>query len=105
MSVIDNLRKLSSAEDFFSYLRVSYDPKVLRVARLHIMRRMGERMAGHVHDETSDEEAWARYRQHLAAAYDEFSQHAPLEQRVFKVLKDAVSPARLGLVQLKVPHG
>ena len=42
MSALEQLRKLSSAEDFFETLGVSYDPAVLRVARLHILRRMGE---------------------------------------------------------------
>ena len=42
MSALEQLRKLSSAEDFFDALGVSYDPTVLRVARLHILRRMGE---------------------------------------------------------------
>jgi nitrogenase-stabilizing/protective protein len=41
-SLLDRMRSLSAAEEFFDLLRVSYDPTVLRVARLHIMRRMGQ---------------------------------------------------------------
>ena len=42
MTILDDLRKLSSAEEFFDVLGVDYDPAVIRVARLHILRRMGE---------------------------------------------------------------
>ncbi|MGA9823343.1 MAG: nitrogenase-stabilizing/protective protein NifW, partial [Methylocystis sp.] len=36
MTILDDLRKLSSAEEFFDVLGVDYDPAVIRVARLHI---------------------------------------------------------------------
>ena len=42
MTILDELRQLSSAEEFFAVLGVEFDPAVLRVARLHILRRMGE---------------------------------------------------------------
>ena len=41
-SILDRLKRLSSAEDFFSALGVAYDEAVLRVARLHILKRMGQ---------------------------------------------------------------
>jgi nitrogenase-stabilizing/protective protein len=104
MSILDDLRKLSSAEDFFAYFKLDYDPVVLRVARLHIMRRMGEHIFARPPESSSDIEPWARYRKHLEEAYEEFARHTPLERRVFKVLKEAVSPIRLGLVQLKLPE-
>ena len=45
MSVLAELEKLSSAEDFFVYLKVDFDPALLRVARLHILKRMGKYLA------------------------------------------------------------
>src|ERR1035438_370710 len=44
MTVLEQLTKLSSAEDYFRFLGVSYDPAVLNVARLHILRRMGDNL-------------------------------------------------------------
>ena len=45
MSVLSDLEKLHAAEDFFSYLKVDFDPALLRVARLHILKRMGTYLA------------------------------------------------------------
>ncbi len=91
MSVLDDLRRLSTAEDFFTYLNVAYEKKVLDVARLHILRRMGEKLsresAGAPEDEAA---ARSLYRTHLEEAYADFVARSPLEERVFKVLKDAV---------------
>ncbi len=44
--IAKRLKSLSSAEDFFAALGVTYDEAVLRVARLHILKRMGEYLAG-----------------------------------------------------------
>ena len=45
MSALSDLEKPHAAEDFFSYLKVGYDPALVQVARLHIMRRMGKYLA------------------------------------------------------------
>ncbi len=94
MSIFDELRKLSSAEDFFETLGVDYDPAVVRVARLHILRRMGEYLARADVAAVSDEEARAACKGHLTKAYADFVASSPIEQRVFKVHKDAVKPAQ-----------
>jgi nitrogenase-stabilizing/protective protein len=93
MSVLHDLRELSSAEEFFDALGVSYDPLVVRVARLHILRRMGEYLARNSVDGASDAEAREACKTHLTRAYADFVASSPIEQRVFKVLKDAVKPA------------
>lgn len=92
MSIIDELSKLSSAEEFFGALGVEYDPAVVRVARLHILRRMGEYL---YHNKPEGDEAEVREacRKFLAQAYEDFVVSTPIEQRLFKVHKDAVKPA------------
>lgn len=100
MTVLDQLRTLSSAEDFFSFLGVPYDPAVLNVARLHILKRMGEYLRQNMLAEAEEETARALCRAHLERAYSDFAKSSPLEQRVFKVLKDAVAPPSAPLVQL-----
>lgn len=91
--VLSKLKSYSSGEDFFHGLGVTYDPAKLAVMRLHILKRMGEYLAGDDLDELPDRVVVARCRSYLERAYEDFIQSGPLEQRVFKVLKDAVAPA------------
>ena len=100
MTVLDDLRRLSAAEEFFDYLGVASDPAVVRVARLHILRRVGEYLRSEPLTGLDDEIVRERCRGHLQAAYEQFVHSSPLEQRVFKVLKDAVKPKRTAFVPL-----
>jgi nitrogenase-stabilizing/protective protein len=90
MSVLDDLRSLSAAEEFFRYLDVPYDAQVVNVARLHILRRMGEYLRAGAAASESDDAARARCRAHLQTAYEDFVKSSPLQERVFKVHKDAI---------------
>ena len=91
-SVLARLNQASSAEDFFTLLGVEYDPKVVSVARLHILRRMGQYLASENFDGVTDADVAERCKAVLARAYTDFVASSPLDERVFKVLKDAVAP-------------
>jgi nitrogenase-stabilizing/protective protein len=99
-NLLYRMRALSSAEDFFSMLQVPYDPTVLQVARLHILRRMGQYLSQEALATMSDDDAEAACRATLTRAYTDFVESSPLEQRVFKVLKDAVAPRNTAFVSL-----
>jgi len=90
--VLGALKKMSSAEDFFAGLGVSYDPSILSVARLHILKRMGQYVGGDDLDGLPDRVVVAPARSSLERAYQDFVASSPLKERVFKVLKDAVEP-------------
>jgi nitrogenase-stabilizing/protective protein len=91
-SILDRLKAASSAEDFFTLLGVAYDPRVVNVARLHILKKMGQYLASEDLDGVSDEVGIARCKAVLERAYEDFVRSSPLEHRVFKVLQDAVAP-------------
>jgi nitrogenase-stabilizing/protective protein len=95
MSILRQLAQLSSAEEFFDALAVPYDPAVVNVARLHILRRMGTylRADGEHIAALDDAAARAACRAHLSQAYDDFVRSSPIAERVFKVHQDAVKPA------------
>ena len=99
-SVIDQLKRAASAEEFFTTLGVDYDPQVVNVARLHILKRMGQYLASEDLDGLSNCAVKERCKAVLERAYADFVASTPLDQRVFKVLKDAVSPKRGAFVPL-----
>ena len=86
--VLARLKGLSAAEEFFAVLGVSYDPKVLNVSRLHIMKRVGQYLAEEDFSGLPDQVIAARVRAMLERAYEDFAASPPLVHRVFKVLKD-----------------
>lgn len=95
---VKELGRVSAAEEFFERLGVPFDPKVVQVKRLHILKRFQEYLnqsgaeAGIC--SRSEDETRALYRTALEQAYQDFVTGDPLTERVFKVLKDAVpSPA------------
>ena len=93
MSVLQELGQLSSAEEFFAALGVAYDAPVLHVARLHIMRRMGQYLRD---SELAGQDAVAireACRAHLERAYQDFVRSSPIAERVFKVHQDALKPS------------
>jgi nitrogenase-stabilizing/protective protein len=94
MGVLEQLNKASSAEDFFVLLGVGYDPKHLNVVRLHILRRMGQYLVSEDFAGQPDGVVAERCKAVLEQAYADFVTSSPLEQRVFKVLKDAVAPPK-----------
>ena len=99
MTVLEQIGKLSSAEDIFHFLDVRYDPAVLNVARLHILRRMGDNLRNAA-PEPDEAKARAFFRAHLERAYQDFVQSSPIKERLFKVHKDAMRSSAAPLVRL-----
>ncbi|WP_461623177.1 nitrogenase stabilizing/protective protein NifW [Bradyrhizobium sp. 25ACV] len=89
--ILDRLNKVSSAEEIFALLGVDYDPKIVNVARLHILKRMGQHLAKEQFAGATEAEIAARCKAMLEQAYADFVASSPIDQRVFKVLKDAVA--------------
>jgi nitrogenase-stabilizing/protective protein len=90
--ILTKLRAASSAEDFFTLLGVPYDEKVVNIARLHILRRMGQYLAKEDFEGVPESVVTERCKATLERAYADFLASSPIEERVFKVLKDAVAP-------------
>jgi nitrogenase-stabilizing/protective protein len=88
MSVLSDLEKLHAAEDFFQYLKVDYDPAVLRVSRLHILKRMGKYLAEKDFAGVGEPEIYESARETLSHAYADFVASRPIDERVFKVLQE-----------------
>ena len=92
MSILADLSRLSSAEEFFIALDVPFQQDVINVARLHILRRMGQYLGSTDFDGLSDAEARVACRAQLGRAYQDFLHSSPIAERVFKVHQDALKP-------------
>jgi hypothetical protein len=86
--ILDKLNSLGAAEEFFEALGLAYDPKIVSVSRLHILKRMGQHIASLGEASGDDAEILQTCRAALQAAYAEFETKSPIETRLFKVLKD-----------------
>jgi nitrogenase-stabilizing/protective protein len=72
--LLRELADLSSAEDFFAYFDLTFDPKVMAVSRLHILKRFHDNIS-RVDGLESPDDPTIRdvYRRQLADAYSEFA--------------------------------
>ncbi|WP_050383122.1 nitrogenase stabilizing/protective protein NifW [Bradyrhizobium pachyrhizi] len=89
--ILDRLSKASSAEEFFLLLDVEYDPRIVNVARLHILKRMGQYFAKEQFAGAAEPDIRARCKAMLEQAYADFVASSPIDERVFKALKDAAT--------------
>ncbi len=87
---LTEFNQLTHAEEYFEFLALPYDPKVVQVNRLHILRKFSQSKAV-IDSQTTDPEQQLRlYREALAAAYAVFLTSTAYEQKLFKVFQ---SPA------------
>ena len=96
------LGALSCAEEFFDFLKVDYEPPVLHVNRLHILKRFNQYLRSTKPDVTGlDGEAqYAACRELLRRAYEDFVRSTPAREKVFKVFQDAEG-SHIGLERLR----
>jgi nitrogenase-stabilizing/protective protein len=87
-SLLDEMQKLSSAEEFLGYFGLDYDPKVVSVSRLHILKRFNQYLGreGGVAG-LAPAVARAKCRELLTRAYADFVHSSGVEEKVFKVFK------------------
>jgi len=88
---LTSMNKLSSAEEFLDALKVGYDPQVVRVNRLHILKRFHDYLgqAGQPDEASGDAAMAAAYAEALAHAYNDFVVSTPHAEKVFKVFHQA----------------
>jgi nitrogenase-stabilizing/protective protein len=83
------LRQLSAAEEFFEFFALPFEPRVVQVYRLHILRHFAQELERI--DRTSpglaEPERLALYREALRRAHDVFVHSTAQEQRLFKVFQ------------------
>ena len=95
------LQALSSAEDFLRFFGVAHDEQVVRVNRLHILKRFHQYLAREALPADDEVATFRRYRELLAQAYADFVVSTPAREKVFKVFHDAEGVAAVPLASLR----
>lgn len=90
--LIDQLTKLSSAEEFLDYFAIPYEEAVVHVNRLHILKRFYQYLRKESGlDALAEDAMYRRYRALLVTAYEDFVHSSATREKVFKVFQDAES--------------
>lgn len=77
------------AEDYFRLLGVDFDPAVLAVNRLHILRAFGQELARLTDtDGSPTEDPDTAVREALRRSYAAFTSATALDHRLFRVLRE-----------------
>ena len=89
-ALIDEMKRLESAEDFLHYFAVPYDAAVVNINRLHILKRFYQYLTkqGGI-ENLPPASAYSTCRELLAKSYTDFLNSSGIEQKVFKVFQNA----------------
>lgn len=87
--IMQEMGRLSSAEEFLDFFGVEYEQCVVNVHRLHILKRFRQYLACHVSGGNVEKEIKAEYRALLERAYADFVRSNARTEKVFKVFQDA----------------
>jgi len=80
-----DLDELSSAEEFFDYFGIEYQPAVVHVNRLHILQRFHDYLDEVCDMPDGDNERFRMYADLLKGAYEDFVKSDAVTEKVFKV--------------------
>ena len=84
------LKRIVDTEDYFRFFGVEFDPKVVSVNRLHILRKFGELREEIEREwprEASPEAKREAYGKALERAYETFLTRTAQEEALFKVFR------------------
>ena len=101
-SLVQQLKALSSAEDFLHFFGVAFDMPVVQVNRLHILKRFYQYL--HRAEGLADLDEiglFSRYRELLTQAYSDFVRSTPAQEKVFKVFQDATGRQTVAVSKLR----
>jgi nitrogenase-stabilizing/protective protein len=85
-----NFNTLSKAEEYLEFFGISYDPRIVNVNRLHILKKFSQFIRENNIDAASlaNETTFTQTRDALASAYHLFTTSTSVEQKLFKVFQD-----------------
>lgn len=101
-NLLQQLKALSSAEEFLQFFGVPFDQKVVNVSRLHILKRFFQYIRQQTALPQDDElQMFTLYRNLLMKAYADFVISTPAQEKVFKVFQDVDGRQHVSIDSLK----
>ncbi|ABC23068.1 nitrogenase-stabilizing/protective protein NifW [Rhodospirillum rubrum] len=94
---LEDLRSLSSAEEFFSFLGVEFNPKVVQVNRLHILKKYQTYLKACDAEENGESVSRETHKRCLERAYADFLTSDARSEKLFKVFQSEAGKAFVGL--------
>lgn len=84
---LDQFNQLHDAEEYLEFFGLAYDPQIVNVNRLHILRKFSQLIQAA--DQSQNEtDLLNTYCQALQTAYSLFVTSNSVEQKLFKVFQD-----------------
>lgn len=100
--ILQDMSQFSAAEEFFDYLGAFYEPAVMNVSRLHILKRFNQYLSkSPAVDEGGEPALRVQYRQLLEQSYLDFVSSSPIEEKVFKVFQDAAGTKTISVQRVR----
>lgn len=103
MSILKDLYKLESAEDFFNYFDIPFDETVLKPYRLHILKKFSMYMEEVLSDpdcKNNEEKLYKSLKDYLRLSYYQIAENTPYKERLFKVHQDA---GKRYFIEIEIP--
>ncbi len=84
---LSEFNQITDAEQYFEFFELPYDPQIVNVNRLHILRKFSQHIESidAASTSTTEVERLEEYRSALQQAYDVFLSSSALQQKLFKV--------------------
>lgn len=92
-----DLEDLESAEDFLGYFDIPFEPDVVHVNRLQILKRYHDYLEGQRQNGQPGEAGYAAYRALLVRAYEDFVHSDACTEKVMRVHQKASGIARVAV--------
>jgi nitrogenase-stabilizing/protective protein len=101
--VLNALSALSAAEEFFQFFAIPYEPAVVHVNRLHILKRFNQylRTSSPAVADLAKDSQYQACRDLLIRAYQDFIRSTPAQEKVFKVFQDTDGQSHVGIDSLR----
>lgn len=87
--LLRRLQEFSAAEEFLDFFGVAYQPSVVHVNRLHILKRFNQYLhATPIPDDMDEAAARETCKALLTKAHDDFVSSTAAQEKVFKVFQE-----------------